>query len=160
MSFNVFTLSEAADNPFDFCNRLIKISIIYLFPAISAGFSLRDKIMREVCLNMLIHREYSSAYPTTLTIWNDRIETENWNVPYVYGRSDLQTLKPHRKNPIIANVFSQMGIVEELGSGTKKMFKYTPLFSDGKEPMIEEQDVYRITIPYAGITGHLQTSVA
>lgn len=45
-----------------------------------------------------------------------------------------------------------MGIVEELGSGTKKMFKYTPLFSDGKEPMIEEQDVYRITIPYAGIT--------
>lgn len=115
-------------------------------------FSLRDKIMREVCLNMLIHREYSSAYPTTLTIWNDRIETENWNVPYVYGRIDLQTLKPHRKNPIIANVFSQMGIVEELGSGTKKMFKYTPLFSDGKEPMIEEQDVYRITIPYAGIT--------
>lgn len=38
-------------------------------------------------------------------------------------------------------------VVEELGSGTKKMFKYTPLFSDGKEPMIEEQDVYKITIP-------------
>ncbi len=110
-------------------------------------FSLRDKIMREVCLNMLIHREYSSAYPTTLTIWNDRIETENWNVPYVYGRIDLQTLKPHRKNPTIANVFSQMGIVEELGSGTKKMFRYTPLFSGGKKPTIEEQDVYRITIP-------------
>ena len=115
-------------------------------------FSLRDKIMREVCLNMLIHREYSSAYPTTLTIWGDRIETENWNVPYVYGRIDLQTLKPHRKNPTIANVFSQMGIVEELGSGTKKMFKYTPLFSGGKEPVIEEQDVYRITIPCEIVT--------
>lgn len=114
-------------------------------------FSLRDKIMREVCLNMLIHREYSSAYPASLTIWNDRIETENWNVPYVYGRIDLNTLKPHRKNPVIANVFSQMGIVEELGSGTKKIFKYTPLFSDGKEPEIEEQDVYRITIPFSGI---------
>ena len=110
-------------------------------------FSLRDKIMREVCLNMLIHREYSSAYPTTLTIWGDRIETENWNLPYVYGHINLQTLKPHRKNPTIANVFSQMGIVEELGSGTKKIFKYTPLFSGGKEPTIEEQDVYRITIP-------------
>lgn len=115
-------------------------------------FSLRDKIMREVCLNLLIHREYSSAYPTTLTIWSDRIETENWNVPYVYGRIDLQTLKPHRKNPTIANVFSQMGIVEELGSGTKKMFKYTPLFSGGKEPMIEEQDVYKITIPYESLS--------
>lgn len=40
-------------------------------------FSLRDKIMREVCLNMLIHREYSSAYPTTLTIWNDRIQNRD-----------------------------------------------------------------------------------
>ena len=45
-----------------------------------------------------------------------------------------------------------MGIVEELGSGTKKMFKYTPFFSDGKEPVIEEQDVYRITIPFDSLS--------
>ena len=38
MSFNVFNLSEAADNPFNFCVRLIKISILYLFPAVSTGF--------------------------------------------------------------------------------------------------------------------------
>jgi len=57
-------------------------------------------------------------------------------------------MKPHRKNPTIANVFSQMGIVEELGSGTRKMFKYTPLYANGMEPIIEEQDVYRIEIPY------------
>ena len=57
-------------------------------------------------------------------------------------------MRPHRKNPKIANVFSQMGIVEELGSGIRKMFKYTPLYANGKEPIIEEQDVYRIEIPY------------
>ena len=28
------------------------------------------------------------------------------------------------------------------------MFKYTPLYAYGKEPVIEEQDVYRIEIPY------------
>ena len=28
------------------------------------------------------------------------------------------------------------------------MFKYTPLYANGKEPVIEEQDVYRIEIPY------------
>ena len=39
-------------------------------------------------------------------------------------------------------------IVEELGSGMRKMFKYTPLYANGKEPIIEEQDVYRIEIPY------------
>lgn len=111
-------------------------------------FSLRDTILREVVLNMIIHREYSSAYPTTFTIYRDTIVTENWNIPYVYGHIDLQTMRPHRKNPKIAKVFSQMGIVEELGSGMRKMFKYTPLYANGKEPVIEEQDVYRIEIPY------------
>ena len=111
-------------------------------------FSLRDRILREVALNLIIHREYSSAYPTTFTIYRDRIVTENWNIPYVYGHIDLQTMRPHRKNPKIANVFSQMGIVEELGSGIRKMFKYTPLYANGKEPIIEEQDVYCIEIPY------------
>ena len=43
---------------------------------------------------------------------------------------------------------SQMGIVEEQGCGMRKMFKYTPLYANGKEPIIEEQDVYRIEIPY------------
>lgn len=40
-----------------------------------------------------------------------------------------------------------MGIVEELGSGTRKIFKYTPLMSEGKLPQIEEEDVYKVTIP-------------
>ena len=40
-----------------------------------------------------------------------------------------------------------MGIVEELGSGTRKIFKYTPLMSEGKLPQIEEEDVCKVTIP-------------
>ena len=28
------------------------------------------------------------------------------------------------------------------------MFKYTPLYANGKKPVIEEQDVYHIEIPY------------
>ncbi len=38
--------------------------------------------------------------------------------------------------------------VEELGSGIRKMFKYTPLYSNGKEPNIDENDIFRIKIPY------------
>lgn len=41
-----------------------------------------------------------------------------------------------------------MGLVEELGSGVRKIFKYTPLYSGGKQPVIEEDDIYRIVIPY------------
>ena len=123
-------------------------------------FSLRDKILREVVLNLLIHREYSSSYPATFTIYRNSIVKENWNIPYVYGTINLQTMKPHRKNPTIANVFSQMGIVEELGSGTRKMFKYTPLYANGQEPIIEEQDVYRIEIPYVSTLQNTETESA
>ena len=139
------------------CNLMIAYPIIMAFiskhlpeqPYIEGmqRFSLRDKILREVVLNLLIHREYSGAFPASFTIYRDSIVTENWNIPFVYGHIDLQTMRPHRKNPTIANVFSQMGIVEELGSGIKRMFKYTPLYANGKEPIIEEQDVFRITIP-------------
>ena len=41
-----------------------------------------------------------------------------------------------------------MGLVEELGSGVRKIFKYTPIYSDGKLPVIEEDDIYRIVVPY------------
>jgi ATP-dependent DNA helicase RecG len=77
-------------------------------------FSLRDKILREVALNMLIHREYSGVYTTSFTIFRNRIVAENWNIPFSYGHLDLSSIKPHCKNPTIANVFTQMGIVEGL----------------------------------------------
>jgi ATP-dependent DNA helicase RecG len=111
-------------------------------------FSLRDKILREVALNMLIHREYSGVYTTSFTIYRNRIVAENWNIPFSYGHLDLSSIKPHRKNPTIANVFTQMGIVEGLGSGTEKIFKYTPIYAKGQQPVITEGDVYRIEIPY------------
>ena len=122
-------------------------------------FSLRDKILREVVLNLLIHREYSSAFPASFTIFRDSIVTENWNNPFVYGHIDLQNMRPHRKNPTIANVFSQMGIVEELGSGIKRMFKYTPLYANGKLPIIEEHDVFRIVIPYNPIPANSEMEI-
>ena len=56
LSFNVFNMSEAATNPFNFCVRLIKISILYLSPVVSAGFF--------VCFSW---REYSS--PERNTHW-------------------------------------------------------------------------------------------
>ena len=34
--------------------------------------SIRNKIFREVCANLLIHKEFSSAYPAKLIIENDR----------------------------------------------------------------------------------------
>lgn len=110
--------------------------------------SIRDIIFREVIANLLVHREFSNAYPATLTIFKDTVVTENWNRPYMMGQISLENLKPHPKNPTIANFFKQLGWVEELGSGVRKMYKYCPIYASGAIPDIEEGDVFKLTIRY------------
>ena len=76
------------------------------------------------------------------------IETKNWNIPFGYGQITLENLRPHAKNPTIANFFTQLGIVEELGNGTRTMFKYVPMISGGSDPIIKEEDEFSVNIPY------------
>lgn len=66
-------------------------------------------IFREVITNLLVHREFSNAFPATLTIYKNTIATENCNHPYMNGRIDLSNLKTHPKNQTIANFFKQLG---------------------------------------------------
>lgn len=110
--------------------------------------SLRDILMREVAMNLLIHAEYGSRHDSKLTIWKDRVDVVNWNIPYGYGLITLDNLRPHAKNPAIANFFAQLGIVEELGRGTRALFEYVPKISGGQLPVIEEKDEFRVVIPY------------
>ena len=45
--------------------------------------SLREKIFREVVANILIHREYTNAFPTSLVIYKNRVEAKNANKPHI-----------------------------------------------------------------------------
>ncbi len=57
------------------------------------------------------------------------------------------TLIPYTKNPKIARVFREIGRADELGSGVKNIFKYTPIYSKGGVPQFIEKDIFRIIIP-------------
>lgn len=50
------------------------------------------------------------------------------------------------KNPIIASFFNQIGNADELGSGTRNLYKYSRRYS-GLDPKLVEGDVFRIIIP-------------
>ena len=106
-----------------------------------------------------MHREFSSAYPATMTIYKDVVVTENWNRPYMMGRISLENLKPHPKNPTIANFFKQLGWVEELGSGIRKMYKYCPIYVKDALPVIEEGDVFKLTIRHEPDNGPLNETI-
>lgn len=58
----------------------------------------------------------------------------------------LESLDPTPKNPIIANFFTQMGRSEELGSGTRNLYKFARLYT-GKDPVLEDGDRFTAFVP-------------
>ena len=112
--------------------------------------SLRDRIFREVMANLLVHREFTNPFPAKLIIESERIFTENWNKPHGYGLIDPNLFSPFPKNPLIARFFKEIGLVEELGSGIRNAYKYVKLYSNGKNPVFEEGDIFKCFIPLDG----------
>lgn len=108
--------------------------------------SARDKILREIISNLLMHRDFSSGYVPKLVIERDKITTENANLAHGHGNLNLKTFRPFAKNPPIAKVFREIGLADELGSGMRNSYKYTKMYSGG-EPIFTEADVFTTVIP-------------
>ena len=119
--------------------------------------SARGVIVRELVANSLIHREYTSPFMASIVIDRDGIRTENASRSLWSGPIDPERLSPTPKNPIIAHFFTQMGRTEELGSGTRKLWKYSRLYS-GRDPELVEGDVFRAFVPVPDVAGAAPSS--
>ena len=109
--------------------------------------SLRTKIFREVVANLIVHREYTNALPATFTIYEDKVEIINANIPHGEGALDPDNFTPFPKNPIIAKFFIQLGRVDELGSGVLNVNKYMEYYAPGKQPQFVEGIPFRTIMP-------------
>ncbi|MCC8161606.1 MAG: transcriptional regulator [Lachnospiraceae bacterium] len=112
----------------------------------NVNMSVRSAIAREVVSNLLVHRDFGSAFPAKLIIEKDRIYTENWNRTQRIGRLELEDFTPYPKNPILAKFFVNIGYADGLGSGVRNLYRFTKIYSGG-EPDLEEGEVFRLTIP-------------
>ncbi len=112
----------------------------------------RGIIVRELVSNTLIHREFVSPRIATVTIDRDGIRTRNASRALWSGPVDLENLDPTPKNPIIARVFTQMGRSEELGSGTRNLYKFSRLYS-GEDPVLVEGDCFEAFVPVPDVSG-------
>jgi len=111
------------------------------------SISVRDKIAREIISNLLCHREFSSTIPARVVIENNQIVTDNWNRSNLYGKLNPETFTPNPKNPIIARFFVNISYADVLGSGMRNLYKYTPIYANGKEPELIEGDIFKTVIP-------------
>lgn len=76
--------------------------------------SVRDLISREVVSNILVHRDFSSAFPAKVIIEKDWIRTENWCRPRRQGNILETEFTPYPKNPILARFFVAVGVADTI----------------------------------------------
>jgi len=110
--------------------------------------SVREIVCRELVANTLVHREYLSPLVSRLMIDGHGILTENPSRAFFDGPVTLENLSPVPKNPIIANLFAQIGRGEELGSGVRNLYRYSRAFM-GADPVISEGPTFKALIPDA-----------
>ena len=116
-----------------------KHSLNFRFPGSGSG--------RRSVSNMLVHREYTDAAPATLTVYRDRVETQNPAIPHGRGPIRPGHFTPFPKNPTLSKFFMQMGRGEELGSGVLNVNKYLPFYTKRGKARFIEGDPFVTVIP-------------
>jgi ATP-dependent DNA helicase RecG len=111
-----------------------------------ARVSLSSTIAREMLVNCLMHREFTSSYIAQFVIEKDRMYTANANRAETGEMITPDNFRPNPKNPIIASFFRNIWMADELGSGVRNLYRYGKLYS-GKTPQLIDGDVFRIIVP-------------
>ena len=82
--------------------------------------------IREIVINMIVHRDYMQSGDSIVKIFNNRIEFFNpGNLPVNISEKDLLTGKyiSNARNKQIATIFKEAGIIEKYGSGIQRVLE-------------------------------------
>lgn len=82
-------------------------------------------ILREAVINALVHADYSQrGAPIRISFFDDRIEIENPGILLPGMTIDDMKLGISKiRNPVIVRVFRELNLVEQWGSGVKRILK-------------------------------------
>ena len=105
-----------------------------------------DRAIFEGLVNHLIHRDYTvMGGEVHIDIYDDRVELVSPGAmpdgTQIQDR-DIYNVPSIRRNPVIADMFTQLDYMEKRGSGLRKMREQTeklPNFLSGKEPLYKTE---------------------
>lgn len=94
-----------------------------------------EDVVREALLNALMHRDYTRGDPVQVRLYTDRLEVGSPG-GFIAGITpdNILTHEPARRNPLLAEVFQHLGVVNRAGLGVDRM--YRRLLSYGKLPPV------------------------
>ena len=114
-----------------------------------------DRAIFEGLVNHLIHRDYTvMGGEVHIDIYDDRVELVSPGAmldgTQIQDR-DIYKVPSMRRNPVIADMFTQLDYMEKRGSGLRKMRELTeklPNFMPGKEPQYQTEAISFYTTFY------------
>lgn len=113
--------------------------------------------VREIIVNMIVHRDYQAQGDSTIKLFQDRIEFFNpGTLPKGVSMNDILSgkLASNPRNKQIASIFKEAGIIEKYGSGIKRV-RQVMAISDSAEPIFEMiAGYFKVTLfPSGGVSG-------
>lgn len=116
---------------------------------------LRWDLFREIVANLCVHADYSSGYACFYHVFKDRVVTKNPTrlLPEIpEGELTLQQLNNYTKNPLLVRVFHELSWVEDMGSGTRNILRYAPLYYPQYKVEINNGSQFIFSITYLGMS--------
>ena len=113
---------------------------------------LRHQLLREIVGNLCVHPDYSSGYACFLEIYRDYLITRNPSrlIPQSpEGSISINQLGNYTKNPLLVKVFREMDWAEDLGSGTRNILKYAPIYYTDYKIGIDNGQNFLFAISFA-----------
>ena len=81
--------------------------------------------VREVIVNALVHNDWSSEYPPKFEFFSDRLEVSSFGgIQSEFTEEEFLEGYSAPKNPELMRVFRDLELVEQLGTGIRRIKKY------------------------------------
>ena len=113
--------------------------------------------IREIVINMIVHRDYRSANDSTIKIFDDHIEFFNPGVlldDLTVEKIKTGNYRSHLRNKQIASIFKELELIEKYGSGVQRVIE-TFIAYGLSEPVYEATQggmavtVFKVPVGYA-----------
>ena len=104
-------------------------------------YEIPHSALRETIINALIHRDYiNGGRDIKIGIYDDIVNIVSpGSFPHNITSEDIKNGRSEARNKVIANVFKELGLIEQWGSGINRV-KAICIDQGLKEPKIEEQN--------------------
>ena len=118
-------------------------------PNFSERFDYPIDAIREIVLNMIVHRDYRDSSHSIIKIFDDKIEF--FNPGRLFGNLTVADLladnyTSQTRNKLIAKAFKEIGLIERYGSGIRRILNICRDYGL-KQPVLEEvSNGFKVTL--------------